>query len=1427
MSDEGTALAETQAEEPPADPPPSDEPYHDEPYAALSVFDHPSIGRALRTTFADKRLGRAIFLNVLGLVVAFVAVQQLFSRGRLAYGSEDISFSKAAFLAFAVIETGLVSLFLPMSFFGTFFRERKEQCFDQVVVSGVSPVRLLAGRLLITLSYFAVVLLSALPFFVLAVIMKGATLGMVATYYGVMLFYMVALSSITLAACVAMDDTGIPVLYGLLAGFLSVAAAFAPRVTPAFAAGSPLRHVTVELSALMKALGLGIFREPALYGVETPCALLSILIYGAATIFALGYILCGPDLELTPGLNSFDTVAVGRKGEILRGRRLLTSTLLRTLQMRFLYENNAPLLQRWSPLIRVLGFFTLFCVGHAWFLGSVWPDQTPTGFGKAEKKFVYFYLTFTALSFFILAFVGAQSRSALRDRRPLLSLGGLTIRRGASQFGIFAFGLMFPIALVCLAGWLKDFPLAIFPPGQLERLLTLFALTAEYSVFVFALAFLCAMLTSNHYSASGRTLLVLVATNVLPFLWIIFFFFNASGQGASWVLDFSPFIAAFSLIKPDRTLPFNTSKDGKPFYYEHDPDILPFVTLHGILLVIFLVIAIVMARKLVRRWRAEDEESRAERQRILSGGGALLLGALLLIPGAARAQEAPPERPDYAVEAQVGFNGLVPGGGFVPFVLSVRPDEESVEGAVEGRLVLRKPSGESIARFEGVLQPGQASRFKTLVPAAALGSSKLQLVIEDAEGQVLALSDIDLPSPSLGVVVLVIDKRKSAPFDLTKLAPSETWAPLERLRKGRGGKTNKAALAYLDGREAPTSALGYSGVDAVILGDPGDALDPARAAALADWVARGGDLLVTIGDRAERLKKDPLAERLGEVFAAIADESPADSVDLAPLGRQYNEQFSLAAPSVARLRAARPGDAVALAGMDGAPLILCRAFGAGRVTLAAFDLWEAPLLHWPRGSDLIADLLSGQPMRVGRGEELIFPVLSDLQTTQAQITPAFTGLLLYAFIAGPLIYFALKAKNRGILAWVLVPATTLLFVLLTPAYLLVLNQSDSAYIGVSLHESLPGTSVSLKTSDMIIFSGGRERHSIQVQRPGAQAFTVVPKGRRLSAGAAGETPFTVLDDRGFLRIDPLKIAMWGTRYASIESAGEDPIKLQAELIAGDQEVELRIKNKGRYGLSKILILFPAIRPSVTNISYLQIDFLERGEEKTVRGPLFTSPLNVDKTELYDQMVTGLTKRRYAAMVRDQRSAWVFAKIDPTAAGEGILTDAQLRMNSWCSLAVASVAMRFTGRVPYGAARRRDRDRVLGVEQGPAGMIERHATSTTLQYNRAILPEPAAVTALELELPVGPDRDNPADYEIQIRSGNSEDWVTFKVNELERRGKERQDDKGQRLLRVLVPDAQRFFAGGQRELVIRTLSLRNRGDRARRFSCKASLILKGE
>lgn len=573
----------------------------DEPYRPAWFFDNPSIGRALRYTFQEKRLARAVFVNALLLVVIMAVVQEAFSRAQLGLFSERISYGRVAFLGLVTVEAVVLSILVPLGFVGLFEHERREECFDQVVASGASPHRVVFGRFLATLAFAGVVLLSALPFMATIVVLDGASVGQVLTAYLVLSSYAVALGALALACAVALDDMALPPLVGLVAVVVCLSAGFGRRTPPTFAAWSPVRHAALDVADIAKDLRLGVFSAPDPFGVEVSCVALGLAFYAVAAFLGLAYAFVGPDLELGPGMDAFDSVSTSPRTEVTRARRGVGRALLRAVQLRFFYENVSARAQAAAPAVRALATLVIFAGAHLAFLGGLWPDKPPATFDDMSRT-AYSYLGFCLGTLGLLAISGAAARSALLARTPVLALGPLRLTRFATLFLIFAAAVVFPALLWELAGTWTGLPAAVVADPRPRQL---YALVAGYSGYVFSVALLLAMLTTNPYSATGRTLIVLFATNITPLVWIPLFTGNLAGKGSSFLLDMSPFIAGYAVARPGAELPFNTFDGDLPVRYDHEPSWVPFAVFHGLVGLGCLVAGSVLAWRELRARRAE------------------------------------------------------------------------------------------------------------------------------------------------------------------------------------------------------------------------------------------------------------------------------------------------------------------------------------------------------------------------------------------------------------------------------------------------------------------------------------------------------------------------------------------------------------------------------------------------------------------------------------------------------------------------------------------------------------------------------------------------------------------------------------------------------------------------------------------------------
>ena len=563
-----------------------------EPYREGRFFDNPSLGRAIRYTFAEKRLARAVFMNSLLLVVALAGIQELFGRAQLGLFHQDISYGRLAFLGAVLIETVVVSILAPIGFMNLFEAERREECFDQVVVSGVSPHRVVFGRLFATLAFVALVLFSSLPFFMTTVVLDGATLAQVAEAYVVIFGYAICLASLTAAVAVGFDDTGLPFLVVLLGIACALAGGFSRGPYPELAAWSPIRHVVIDLNDMARGLRLGSFKSPTPFGVATPATLLGLAYYSVLSFLSLIYVYVGPDLELSEGLDSFDSVALSRETEARRARRGMAKTLLRMVQIRFFYENLSDRAQAISPFLRATATSLYFAGFHVVVLATLWPDVIPKTFRALAKPTVYPYLVFCLISLTLLALTGAGARSAFLARSQI-KLGPLRLGRFPATFLIFFVAILIPPGLWQGATSFSGYGAVTMDPV----LVKLYLLVAGYATLAFLVALTFSFASTNPISATGRTFVTLSATNILPLLWVPLFTGNVLGRGSSFMIDLSPLSAAYAILRPGDTIPFARFENDEPVQFDHAPSWVPFVVFHSLIAIGCLISLVVLLKR--------------------------------------------------------------------------------------------------------------------------------------------------------------------------------------------------------------------------------------------------------------------------------------------------------------------------------------------------------------------------------------------------------------------------------------------------------------------------------------------------------------------------------------------------------------------------------------------------------------------------------------------------------------------------------------------------------------------------------------------------------------------------------------------------------------------------------------------------------------
>ncbi|MGE0708291.1 MAG: hypothetical protein AB7N76_18525 [Planctomycetota bacterium] len=635
------------------------------------------------------------------------------------------------------------------------------------------------------------------------------------------------------------------------------------------------------------------------------------------------------------------------------------------------------------------------------------------------------------------------------------------------------------------------------------------------------------------------------------------------------------------------------------------------------------------------------------------------------------------------VEAKVGLATKTPRRGFIP----VQVDLTAREAPRAVRVRVRPLDNETpLLELEPVsLEPGAARRVRGLAPARLLNDCPAVLIealaVDDGSRVGVALA---YPDPSYDRVLLVADRRGAPPCDLSKLRSRQQL---------KVGTREDAWLSATLGRpdELPDSPLAYTGVNAVLLGDMSfERWSGPQASALAGWVARGGHLILSLGADAAGLRGSLLGRALGAGLDPLPSEQPTvpgDQVSLRGALSHFGDPGELSSarpPTLARLLPG-PGDEVVL--RDDArpprPFVLTRRHGAGRITFVGADLWAPPFLHAAHTRRLLEELLDAS-VRYEPRSRWLFPKLAEIRQP-TQIGPAFALLIVFALVAGPGVYFLLRAKKRGALLWIAIPALTLAFSLLVPLYRLALRKAESTLVGVRLIEARAGEALGVETLDVLLFSGSLQSKRLELKGDDAVAYAVVPprrfrgRGGEPSLGAA----LGSADSAGRLRFE-LPVALWGARYVSCERTA----KLRAPTTgsigvrsAPDLSVQVRIHYEGYMKLLDPVLVIPVL--DSVQLHQLPHD-LAPGADYAADGVELKGVYDPDHEGLAaivgEGLVTGPLARE---ALRDKVAYLVGHTEQPSPLTTA--ADANVRVRAFATLVAIELPLRFLDHLPFGAA----------------------------------------------------------------------------------------------------------------------------------------------
>lgn len=388
---------------------------------------------------------------------------------------------------------------------------------------------------------------------------------------------------------------------------------------------------------------------------------------------------------------------------------------------------------------------------------------------------------------------------------------------------------------------------------------------------------------------------------------------------------------------------------------------------------------------------------------------------------------------------------------------------------------------------------------------------------------------------------------------------------------GQSAAPATVQVAEAAAADLPDRAAGYGGVSAFLLRSdaPIEALTEAQTDALKAWVSSGGHLVVCGGS-------DPT--RFGSAFFdGLLPAAVGTSGTLTPKPL--------------------PGVRIVQAATDGAPQIVAGPYGAGTVTLTAFDptlpayqsanlsalppVWQTLLGSW---NDSAASVLAMTGQREENYNAFYFgntpPLLSEAVMRGPSLDAPGTSviaifLLIYLVILVPVNYLVLKRMDRKEWAWGTIPALVLLFAAGTFGVGYAAKGGSVFVNRAALVETSAGQREAGVYSEIGLFSP--RRSSYDVDLAGDNLVSAVPNPGTDYSGRAGDMQGSgsaqFVETPAGVSLPGTPVNMWAMRAFDAQSTTDLGGKIDGSLSDKAYTVTGTITNRTPYALTDCTVFY--------------------------------------------------------------------------------------------------------------------------------------------------------------------------------------------------------------------------------------------------------------
>lgn len=571
-----------------------------------------------------------------------------------------------------------------------------------------------------------------------------------------------------------------------------------------------------------------------------------------------------------------------------------------------------------------------------------------------------------------------------------------------------------------------------------------------------------------------------------------------------------------------------------------------------------------------------------------------LVNLLFLAGGfnrSAHAQTATPPPPLTGVrmDAEAAFDGYFKYGEWLP--IWVELENNGPDRVAELRAPVSTAAGLQIFTVPVELPAGARKRLPIyILPNNFSRQIEVSLVSGDER---LASSKVQLnPQPTLTYLAGILSPRRGA------LSLIETI--------DLPGIKRPISLVDVSLDELPETYEGIRSFDLLVLNDMNTTgLSAGQIEALGTWVSQGGRLALGGGAGAERTLSG-----LPESLIPLTNLTTQELETLPGLEDYIGGEKPILISGPFITAAGDSDSSRLLAEQTGVPLVQEWVVDRGWIDFIALDVAGSPFDAWNGTVDFWQKLLSpgaaypeGAPVDMSARQQFASGMVYPLNNLPMLDLPSVRGLALllgfYILLVGPANYLVLRQQKRLHLAWITIPAITLIFSAASFGLGYLLHGTDIFINKIAILQPLP--SGKAKVDSFIgLFSPARRAYSVRVDGSGLisplNPYLDPWTNPETTGGSAGRAIQLIQGDPAY--INGLSVEQWSMQSFLSEGAQVDFGQIDADLLLDGDRIVGELRNDSNFDLQDVALIMGS--------KFARVGDLARGKSVTVEVPLADS-----------------------------------------------------------------------------------------------------------------------------------------------------------------------------------------------------------------------------